>query len=481
MTEGKSNSLGVKKGEDEYYFSIMDMPPGFRFHPTDEEIITHYLTHKVMNSTFTARAIGEVDLNKCEPWDLPKKAKLGEKEWYFFCQRDRKYPTGMRTNRATESGYWKATGKDKEIYKGKERRLLVGMKKTLVFYKGRAPKGEKTNWVMHEYRLQANFSNYYDLPRLTKDEWVVCRIFHKSTGIKRSPITDAGGGPSLTRMNFFGYDADADAAAAADDDDHDDGRFLLDCPWLPPLMDPSEYPFSINERPALAAGSSFNTDIGEEDEINGTAAILKAHNSSSSAAARSSDHHGDYNYLSHFSTNLNDHQLHENQQEDRKIDHFIIMSQSNRNYTTTGTGTTNYQAYPINQPTSPADSYDPVFPFQAPNLGYLHREQEQRIAIIGEKNIPSFTAGGGGGGSSSLKQQQQQVVTGLSKMGQFSSNQSMVSVSQDTVTTDLTVETSSAMSTKKHMGSNTSYEDDIEDPSIGVGPISDLDDYLWNY
>ncbi|KAE8716037.1 NAC100 protein [Hibiscus syriacus] len=125
----------------------MELPPGFRFHPTDEELISHYLYKKVLDVNFRAKAIGDVDLNKSEPWELPWKAKMGEKEWYFFCARDRKYPTGLRTNRATESGYWKATGKDKEIYKGKS---LVGMKKTLVFYKGRAPKGEKSNWVMHE-------------------------------------------------------------------------------------------------------------------------------------------------------------------------------------------------------------------------------------------------------------------------------------------------------------------------------------------
>jgi len=47
------------------------LPPGFRFHPTDEELITFYLLKKVLDTTFTARAIAEVDLNKCEPWELP--------------------------------------------------------------------------------------------------------------------------------------------------------------------------------------------------------------------------------------------------------------------------------------------------------------------------------------------------------------------------------------------------------------------------
>lgn len=156
---------------------MTELPPGFRFHPTDEELVTHYLYPKVLDCNFTTKAVGEVDLNKVEPWDLPWKAKIGEKEWYFFCLRDRKYPTGSRTNRATDVGYWKATGKDKEIFGAK---ILVGMKKTLVFYRGRAPKGQKTNWVMHEYRLEGNNSKIF--PRATKSEWVICRVFKKSSG-----------------------------------------------------------------------------------------------------------------------------------------------------------------------------------------------------------------------------------------------------------------------------------------------------------
>ncbi|KAA8541225.1 hypothetical protein F0562_025168 [Nyssa sinensis] len=169
------------------------LPPGFRFHPTDEELITYYLTHKVSDFNFTSKAIADVDFNKCEPWDLPDgkiddlefefsvaKASMGEKEWYFFSLRDRKYPTGLRTNRATEAGYWKTTGKDKEIYSATAT-ILVGMKKTLVFYRGRAPKGEKTNWVMHEYRLKNKLR--------TKEEWVVCRVFQKSTTVKKPQQT----------------------------------------------------------------------------------------------------------------------------------------------------------------------------------------------------------------------------------------------------------------------------------------------------
>ncbi|KAB2629174.1 NAC domain-containing protein 2-like [Pyrus ussuriensis x Pyrus communis] len=100
------------------------LPPRFRFHSTDEELVKHYLCQKCL-------------------------ALYGEKEWYFFSPRDRKYPNSSSPNRAAGSGYWKATGVDKPIGHPKS----LGIKKALVFYAGKAPCDEKTNWILHEYRL----------------------------------------------------------------------------------------------------------------------------------------------------------------------------------------------------------------------------------------------------------------------------------------------------------------------------------------
>ncbi|CAJ2629371.1 unnamed protein product [Trifolium pratense] len=150
--------------------------PGFRFHPTDEEIVCFYLKRKLIGnlpSCFDHLAV--IDIYKFEPWDLPSLSKLKTRdlEWYFFTGLDKKYGNSIRTNRATDRGYWKTTGKDRVIKNGE---VTVGMKKTLVYHLGRAPHGDRSNWVMHEYRMIDE-----SLAKAgVQDAYVLCRIFEKS-------------------------------------------------------------------------------------------------------------------------------------------------------------------------------------------------------------------------------------------------------------------------------------------------------------
>ncbi|AEC10750.1 NAC domain-containing protein 43 [Arabidopsis thaliana] len=199
------------------------VPPGFRFHPTEEELLQYYLRKKVNSIEIDLDVIRDVDLNKLEPWDIQEMCKIGttpQNDWYFFSHKDKKYPTGTRTNRATAAGFWKATGRDKIIYSNGRR---IGMRKTLVFYKGRAPHGQKSDWIMHEYRLDDNIISPEDVTvhevvsiigEASQDEgWVVCRIFKKKNLHKtlNSPVGGAslsGGGdtPKTTSSQIFNED-----------------------------------------------------------------------------------------------------------------------------------------------------------------------------------------------------------------------------------------------------------------------------------
>ena len=168
------------------------MPVGFRFRPTDEELVDYYLKHKLLGDDFLVDIIPDIDLCKVEPGELPGKKKKkttnpssscdkvcafmfqwclilllfvvvvgivmlaysviksDDQEWFFFSRRDYKYVKSTRSNRATNHGFWKATGQDRNI-KARGTNNVIGIKKTLVFYEGRASHGVKTNFVIHEY------------------------------------------------------------------------------------------------------------------------------------------------------------------------------------------------------------------------------------------------------------------------------------------------------------------------------------------
>ncbi|KAL8121433.1 NAC domain-containing protein 83 [Apium graveolens] len=159
---------------------VLRLLPGFRFHPTDQELVIDYLKRKVFSFPLPASIIPEVDLCKSDPWDLPGDS---EQERYFFSTREVKYPNGNRSNRATASGYWKATGLDKKIVSSRGNQV-VGMKKTLVFYRGKPPHGSRTDWIMHEYRLTPPQSQGQ------MENWVLCRIFLKKRGSAKNDDDD---------------------------------------------------------------------------------------------------------------------------------------------------------------------------------------------------------------------------------------------------------------------------------------------------
>ncbi|KAG5521766.1 hypothetical protein RHGRI_034104 [Rhododendron griersonianum] len=163
---------------------VMKLPPGFRFHPTDEELVVQYLRRKVLSCPLPASIIPEVDVCKSDPWDLP--GDSGQ-ERYFFSTREAKYPNGNRSNRATGNGYWKATGIDKQIVTSRGNKV-VGMKKTLVFYRGKPPHGSRTDWIMHEYRLvdatESTIQQKKNSTQTVMEDWVICRIFLKKRGTK---------------------------------------------------------------------------------------------------------------------------------------------------------------------------------------------------------------------------------------------------------------------------------------------------------
>ncbi|KAK3420259.1 hypothetical protein EUGRSUZ_G01067 [Eucalyptus grandis] len=137
-----------------------NLPVGYGFRPTDEELVDYYLKLKVQGFTGVDCIIPEVDICKWEPWELPRIFEEQSiippddkvQEWWFF------YLQTSPIQRSTPLGFWKKTGVDRTIKAGDSNRE-IGTKKTLVFHRGHGKRGIGTKWVIHEYHLLTNNLN----------------------------------------------------------------------------------------------------------------------------------------------------------------------------------------------------------------------------------------------------------------------------------------------------------------------------------
>ncbi|KAE8716979.1 hypothetical protein F3Y22_tig00110078pilonHSYRG00025 [Hibiscus syriacus] len=133
----------------------MDLPLGFRFHPTDEEIISHYLKPKVSPSSShqLIPIIADVDIYKFDPWEFPIRPVSGRTSGFSSVREN----GSIRTERV-------------RIERPRP-----------VFWKARRPtKGVKTDWMMTEYRLvDGYFVSHRPKGSMELNDWVLCRVSHK--------------------------------------------------------------------------------------------------------------------------------------------------------------------------------------------------------------------------------------------------------------------------------------------------------------
>ncbi|KAM7264757.1 hypothetical protein ACFE04_002440 [Oxalis oulophora] len=179
LASSSTSSSQINNNKNNVYRDDFEsFPPGIRFRPNDKELIVYYLMNKINDTPLPPNEFHEVDISMYNPEDLTKihKSTNGE-EWYFFTYHKRKYPNGRRPNRSAGNGFWKAGTENTVIDKGK----AIGLKKTLDFRIGKQPEGKKTDWKMHEYRVDENF---IPKDKRTRDgcaklnDWIVCKIYN---------------------------------------------------------------------------------------------------------------------------------------------------------------------------------------------------------------------------------------------------------------------------------------------------------------
>ncbi|KAF7836605.1 NAC transcription factor 29-like [Senna tora] len=163
----------------------MDAPEGYRFVPSDGELVSHCLVNKLLNreEPIHRDIIREVDVYRFDPNLLPlyERRWSSEKEEYYFTTVDpavvRRIPdeASLITIRRTQNGYWKEHGESELVTRGQN---IVGFKRNLVYYIGSPPNGVQTKWSLCECWLLPSGlpERYRNRPQLLDRRLAVVRL-----------------------------------------------------------------------------------------------------------------------------------------------------------------------------------------------------------------------------------------------------------------------------------------------------------------
>ncbi|PSR96614.1 Protein FEZ like [Actinidia chinensis var. chinensis] len=160
--------MGTKQGIDQV------MPAGYRFVPTDQELVFHYLKKKDSRKPLPAQCIMEMDAISF--YNQPPMILVGadlsrKKEWYFFV-RGHEYYHGEKKKKqvvGNVSGFWRSIGEEDPIYNSNG--AVFAFKIYFTYFSGTLQKAKRTHWSMELYRLPVKCD-----AKLQRDKWVLGRI-----------------------------------------------------------------------------------------------------------------------------------------------------------------------------------------------------------------------------------------------------------------------------------------------------------------
>ncbi|PIA55644.1 hypothetical protein AQUCO_00700156v1 [Aquilegia coerulea] len=167
---------------------------GFIFAPKEVEIVNGYLKNKAYIHSMPCEIMQKIDLYRCNADEIPMNEFVYGKpnEAYFFTDNHRRYLMDNQTICQTSGGYWKVTGTDNQILGTNDD--IIAYKKVLVFYWGKFPNGQMSNYVVEEYRLNPEVSTTDDINiRNNIENLVLCKVQLQAPGIiaKESTVEDA--------------------------------------------------------------------------------------------------------------------------------------------------------------------------------------------------------------------------------------------------------------------------------------------------